>query len=62
MDSTLIDTLVALYRACPSILGCNDFHHSKADRHAPDEPCPPLERYFAARRNAEEVIYARSLE
>ena len=53
---TTIEALLALHRACPVILGCNDFHHSKADRHAPGDPCPPLERYFVAHHNAGVVI------
>jgi hypothetical protein len=53
---TTIEALIALHRACPGILGCNDFHHGKSDRHSPGDPCPPLQRYFAAYRDAGEVI------
>jgi len=39
--------LIQLFRACPDVVMCENFHHKKADRHQGLETCPPLDRYVA---------------
>ena len=37
-----------ILKIAPGGHSCDEFHHDKADRHLPDEPCPPMERWRAA--------------
>ena len=37
--------LEAVLRCAPGGHSCEEFHHAKADRHLPGEPCPPMTRW-----------------
>lgn len=53
----LAEALQMLYNAAPECLGCQDFHHSKKDRHEGFE-CGPLDRYNAALKQASDTLAA----
>lgn len=52
----VLENLVA---ECPIHLSCDDFHHSKEDRHDVGEPCPVLNRYSEALIKAEKLLENR---
>jgi hypothetical protein len=52
----LHDALIALLKACPRNLECNDFSHARRDYHEADEPCKPRHRYEAALEEAESTL------
>ncbi len=52
----LLFALNRLYIACPKTLMCQNFHHSKKDRHSYIEACGPADEYIDALQNARDVI------
>ena len=46
-NAEIVGLMRNIHRALPTTR-CADLHHSKADRHAYNEVCKPLERYMAA--------------
>lgn len=54
----LLRVLKDLVAECPIHLSCDDFHHSSKDWHDVGEPCPPLNRYSKALRDAEKILEA----
>lgn len=52
----LIKALEDLVAECPIHLSCDDFHHNSKDQHDAGEPCPPLNRYSKALRDAEKIL------
>ena len=59
-DKEIVNALLNLYKACPSHLSCNNFHHKIQDQHRYGEPCPLEARYEDAMKEANRVLYYKT--
>lgn len=56
VNAELVEALKDLYFACPTSLECKDFHHSKAERHAFDQPCKPATDFLLSLAKARAAL------
>ena len=58
LDGLVRKTIEDLIKFAPTNLCCEDFHHSKKDRHEWDEACPCVLRYEKAVDAARTLLVA----